>query len=115
MSEPTRLILTSLPPSLTLAILRSHLSKCPPAAPQLTDLKILLKPDGTSRRIGFIGFKTHQEGDRVRKWLTGSWLTGTKGGARIGCEWAIEVSLNLFFLNYKFESLSFGENTILMM
>lgn len=90
-TEATRLILTSLPPSLTLPLLRSHLNKCPPFPPHLTDLKILLKPDGTSRRIGFIGFKDHTEAERVLEWVQGSWISGTKGGSRVACDWAKEV------------------------
>lgn len=90
---PTRLLLTALPPSLTLPLLRAHISLCPPQPPQLTDLKILLKPDGTSRRIAFIGFRTHAEGERVLNWIEGSWIAGVRGGARISAQWAKEVRL----------------------
>lgn len=90
-AEPTRLLLTGLPPSLTLPLLRAHLSRCPPQPPLLTDLKILLKPDGTSRRIGFVGFKEHAEAQRVLAWVHRSWIAGIRGGATIGAEWAKEV------------------------
>lgn len=93
---PTRLILTNLPPSLTLPLLRTHLSRCPPYAPQLTDLKILLKPDGSSRRIAFAGFKENKEAKRVKEWTDGTWLQGVGGGSSIRVDWAKEV--RLFFL-----------------
>lgn len=94
-TPPTRLLLSALPPSLTLPLLRAHISLCPPQPPQLTDLKILLKPDGTSRRIAFVGFKEHTEGARLLAWIEGSWIAGVRGGARISAAWAKEVCSRL--------------------
>lgn len=90
-SKPTRLILSNLPPSLTTPLLRTHLNKCPPAPPSLTDLKIVLKPDGTSRRIAFAGFRDSAEADRVRTWVAGTWVQGSAGGARVRVDWAKDV------------------------
>ena len=90
-AQPTRLLLTNLPPSLTTPLLRAHLQRCPPFPPALTDLKILLKPDGTSRRIAFVGFKETTEADRVRKWVDGTWVQGSSGGSSVRVEWAKEV------------------------
>ncbi|ORY86005.1 hypothetical protein BCR35DRAFT_302638 [Leucosporidium creatinivorum] len=88
MDSPTRLILSNLPPSLTTPLLRSHLARCPPAPPRLTDCKILLKPDGTSRRIAFLGFNQTDDARRVLEWVAGTWIQGTHGGARINADWA---------------------------
>lgn len=87
----TRLIFTNLPPSLTVAHLRTHLARCPPFPPSLTDLKVLLKPDGTSRRLAFAGFKDPKEAARVLEWVKGTWVQGAVGGARIEADWAREV------------------------
>nr|CRX79187.1 hypothetical protein ls5931a1_00023 [Leucosporidium scottii] len=88
MDSPTRLILSNLPPSLNNALLRGHLARCPPAPPRLTDCKILLKPDGTSRRIAFLGFNHTDDAQRVLQWVAGTWIQGTHGGARINADWA---------------------------
>lgn len=93
MDSPTRLILSNLPPSLSNALLRGHLARCPPAPPRLTDCKILLKPDGTSRRIAFLGFNHTDDARRVLDWVAGTWIQGTHGGARINADWAKDVSV----------------------
>ncbi|KAM0754854.1 RNA-binding domain-containing protein [Meredithblackwellia eburnea MCA 4105] len=92
-AERTRLILTTLPPTLTPQLLREHLAQCPPSAPILTDLKLLTKPDGTSRRIAFVGFKLEKEAKRVLDWVKGSWVDGAngRGGGRVGADWAVEA------------------------
>ncbi|KAL8276281.1 hypothetical protein RQP46_011309 [Phenoliferia psychrophenolica] len=87
----TRLIFTNLPPSLTVAHLRAHLQRCPPFPPTLTDLKVLLKPDGTSRRLAFAGFRDSKEAKRVLEWVKGSWVQGAVGGTRIEADWAKET------------------------
>lgn len=95
---PTRLLLTHLHPSVSTSHLRAHLERCPSpsnAAGAITDLKVLSRPDGTSRCIAFAGFKRHSDADRVREWLDGTWLAGERGGARVKAEWAKEVRLNL--------------------
>lgn len=91
----TRLILSNLPPSLTNDQLRQHVARCPPQPPQLTDVKLLLKPDGTFRRMAFIGFKNSDEADTTRRWLQGSYVHGSSSGARIKVDWAKEVGINV--------------------
>ncbi|GAA5847858.1 hypothetical protein JCM5353_008407 [Sporobolomyces roseus] len=87
-SEPTRLLFTSLHPSLSSQHLRTHLSQCPPNPPSITDIKVVTRPDGTSRCIAFAGFKSHLEADRVRNWASGAWIAGDRGGSRIKVDWA---------------------------
>jgi len=91
-SEPTRLLFTSLHPSLSSQLLRTHLSQCPPTPPSITDIKVVTRPDGTSRCIAFAGFKSHLEADRVRSWASGAWIAGERGGSRIKVDWAKDVS-----------------------
>ncbi|POY72886.1 hypothetical protein BMF94_4047 [Rhodotorula taiwanensis] len=93
----TRLLLTNLHPSVSSASLRTHLERCPSPSNaatlnSITDLKVLSRPDGTSRCIAFAGFKRHQDADRVREWLDGTWVAGDRGGARIKADWAKEAS-----------------------
>lgn len=91
---PTRLLLTNLHPSVSTSHLRAHLERCPSpsnAAGALTDLKVLSRPDGTSRCIAFAGFKRHSDAERVREWLDGTWVAGERGGARVKADWAKEV------------------------
>ncbi|GAA5989764.1 hypothetical protein JCM10908_002310 [Rhodotorula pacifica] len=93
----TRLLLTNLHPSVSASHLRTHLERCPApssASTAVTDLKVLSRPDGTSRCIAFAGFKRHQDADRVREWLDGSWVAGDRGGARVKADWAKEISDN---------------------
>lgn len=95
---PTRLLLTQLHPSVSAAHLRAHLERCPSpsaAATAVTDLKVLSRPDGTSRCIAFAGFKRHLDADRVREWVDGTWVAGDRGGARVKADWAKEVTARL--------------------
>ncbi|SCV73060.1 BQ2448_6985 [Microbotryum intermedium] len=86
--DRTRLIVTNLSRSVLDAHLRQHVLLCPPSPPELTDVKVLQKPDGTSRRLAFLGFKSHQDADRVLAWLQHSWVPGARGGARVKVDWA---------------------------
>ncbi|GAA6044278.1 hypothetical protein JCM8097_002107 [Rhodosporidiobolus ruineniae] len=89
--EATRLLLTSLHPSVEAHHLRDHLDRCPPAPPALTDLKVLTKPGGASRCLAFAGFKTRQDADRALRWLSGAWVAGERGGSRVKVDWAKET------------------------
>ncbi|GAA5917255.1 hypothetical protein JCM8208_006771 [Rhodotorula glutinis] len=87
-AEPTRLLLTNLHPSVAAHHLREHLVACPPRPPGITDLKVLSRPNGSSRCIAFAGFHSSADADRVRRWAQGAWLAGDRGGARIKVDWA---------------------------
>lgn len=89
--ELTRVVLTNLHPSVDAHHLRAHLERCPPTTPVITDLKVLSRPDGSSRCIAFAGFHSHDDADRVRKWASGAWLAGARGGARVKTDWAKSV------------------------
>ncbi|CEQ41791.1 SPOSA6832_03550 [Sporobolomyces salmonicolor] len=90
-AQPTRLLFTSLHPSVAAEHLRTHLAQCPPAPPAITDLKVVTRPDGTSRCIAFAGFRRHADADRVRQWASGAWVAGDRGGSRIKVDWAKDV------------------------
>lgn len=53
----SRLIVKGLPSYLSDARLREHFSQ----KGHVTDVKLMRRPDGTSRRFGFVGFRTEEE------------------------------------------------------
>ena len=81
----SRLIIKNLPPYLTPEALRKHFtgqaSKNTTSTSSsslknltITDVKIAHKPDGTSRRFGFVGFKTEKEAEEAKRWFDKSFI-----------------------------------------
>ena len=81
----SRLIVKNLPPYLTPDALRKHFTgqttKSTTPTPSsslktftLTDAKVAYKPDGTSRRFGFVGFKTEKEAEEAKQWFDKSFI-----------------------------------------
>ena len=74
----SRLIVKNLPAYFTQDSLRSHfLSKSGPGG-TLTDVKVLQKPDGTSRRFGFVGYKTEAEAQKAQKWFDKTFIHSSR-------------------------------------
>ena len=72
----SRIIVKGFPPQVTEEELRKFFttgSEC-----QVTDVRIVRKKDGTSRQMGFIGFKRLGDGDWARQRYQGSFLAGAK-------------------------------------
>ena len=74
----SRLIVKNLPASLTQERLRKHFAASDGPGGTLTDVKLVLKPDGTSRRFGFIGFKSAEEAERAKKWFNRSFVDSSR-------------------------------------
>ena len=102
----SRLIIKNLPPYLTPDALRKHFSgqaakntastsSSPPKPFTLTDTKIAYKPDGTSRRFGFVGFKTEKEAEEAKRWFDRSFIDSM----RISVE-VVDVSYLRFCRTY---------------
>ncbi|OJA12467.1 hypothetical protein AZE42_10513, partial [Rhizopogon vesiculosus] len=74
----SRLIIKNLPVYLTPDRLRKHFEQngAPPGT--ITDVKISLKQDGTSRRFGFVGFKSDQEATAARDWFDRTFIDSTR-------------------------------------
>ncbi|KAF6749962.1 rRNA primary transcript binding protein [Ephemerocybe angulata] len=74
----SRLIVKNLPPYVTPERLRQHFQQ--KGAPQavLTDAKVSMKPDGTSRRFGFVGFKTPAEAAKAQAWFDRTFIDSVK-------------------------------------
>lgn len=75
----SRLIVKNLPPDLTTERLRKHFENKGAPTGTITDIKIAHKPDGTSRRFAFVGFKTDKEAVAAREWFDRTFI----GSARI--------------------------------
>ncbi|EJT97112.1 hypothetical protein DACRYDRAFT_72431 [Dacryopinax primogenitus] len=81
----SRLIVKNLPVYITDQRLRDHFSQQPfisrhagPGGYTLTDARIARKPDGTSRKFGFVGYKTREEADRAREWWNRTYIDSTR-------------------------------------
>ncbi|KIJ13743.1 hypothetical protein PAXINDRAFT_170284, partial [Paxillus involutus ATCC 200175] len=74
----SRLIVKNLPPYLTPDRFRKHLEQNGAPGGTITDLKIAHKPDGTSRRFGFVGFKTDQEAAAARDWFDRTYIDSAR-------------------------------------
>ncbi|KAI8992839.1 RNA-binding domain-containing protein [Trametes punicea] len=74
----SRLIVKNLPSYLTQERLRKHFESTDGPGGTLTDVKLMLKPDGTSRRFGFIGYKTPEEAERAKKWFNRSFVDSSR-------------------------------------
>ncbi|EAU87398.1 rRNA primary transcript binding protein [Coprinopsis cinerea okayama7 len=77
----TRLVIKNLPPYCTPERLRQHFEgKHNPGAPrgQITDVKVSFKPDGTSRRFGFVGYKTPEEAVKAKEWFDRTFIDSAR-------------------------------------
>ena len=78
MTIMSRLIVKNLPAYLTQERLRKYFESPDGPGGTLTDVKLVLRPDGTSRRFGFIGYKTPQEAERARKWYDRTFVDSSR-------------------------------------
>ncbi|KZT00240.1 RNA-binding domain-containing protein [Laetiporus sulphureus 93-53] len=74
----SRLIVKNLPVYLTQQRLRSHFEASDGPGSMLTDVKLVLNADGTSRRFGFIGYKTPAEAERAKKWFNRTFIDSSR-------------------------------------
>ncbi|KIP06573.1 hypothetical protein PHLGIDRAFT_106837 [Phlebiopsis gigantea 11061_1 CR5-6] len=74
----SRLIVKNLPAYLTQQQLREHFSSPSGPGGTLTDAKVVLKPDGTSRRFGFVGYKTEDEAQKSQKWFDRTFIHSSR-------------------------------------
>ena len=79
----SRLIVKNLPPYVTEARLKEIFTQKDAPDGTLTDVKVAHKQDGTSRRFGFIGYKTEQEAQKAQKWFDRSYIDTTRINVQI--------------------------------
>lgn len=99
----SRLIIKNLPQYLTPEALRQHFSgqnaknaastsSSPPKTFILTDAKIAYKPNGASRRFGFVGFKTEREAEEAKRWFDRSFIDSMRISVEVVDVSALRVS-----------------------
>lgn len=88
----SRLIVKNLPPYVTPARLQQHFEQKGSPAGTLTDVKVAFKNDGTSRRFGFVGYKTNEEALTAKEWFDKTFVDSSKISVNI-----VEVSFLLDF------------------
>ena len=83
----SRLLIKNLPTHTTPSTLQAHFTQ--PTAPPLTitDVKVALKRDGSSRRFGFVGLKSEEEAKKAREWFDKTFV----GNCRVRVE-IVDVS-----------------------
>lgn len=74
----SRLIVKNLPSYVTPALLKQHFSQSKGPAGTITDVKVVLKQDGTARRFGFVGFKTNEEALKAKEWYDKTFIDSTR-------------------------------------
>ena len=74
----SRLIIKNLPSYVTPAKLREHFEQKKGPGGTLTDVKVSSKPDGTSRRFGFVGYKSDHEALAAQRWFDRTFIDSTR-------------------------------------
>ncbi|KAF8870174.1 hypothetical protein BD779DRAFT_1581736 [Infundibulicybe gibba] len=74
----SRLIIKNLPSYVTPDRLRAHFEQEAGPGGILTDVKVPRKQDGTSRRFGFVGYKTNQEALSAKNWFDRTFVDSTR-------------------------------------
>ncbi|KAG6866156.1 hypothetical protein C0991_008110 [Blastosporella zonata] len=74
----SRLIIKNLPSYATPARLREHFEQKGGPGGTLTDFKVALKQDGTSRRFGFVGYKTEKEALAAKEYFDRTFIDSTR-------------------------------------
>ncbi|KAI0053501.1 RNA-binding domain-containing protein [Auriscalpium vulgare] len=74
----SRLIIKNLPAYITPVRLKDHFNQKDGPGGTITDLKVALKQDGTSRRFGFVGYKTEAEAVKAKEWYDKTYIDSTR-------------------------------------
>ncbi|KAF4586102.1 Multiple RNA-binding domain-containing protein 1 [Pleurotus pulmonarius] len=74
----SRLIVKNLPTYVTPAQLRKHFEQKGAPGGTITDVKVSSKSDGTSRRFGFVGFKSDLEAEAAKLYFDRTFIDSTR-------------------------------------
>ena len=74
----SRLVVKNLPSYITPTLLKEHFSQSKGPHGTITDVKVILKQDGTARRFGFVGFKTDEEALKAKEWYDKTFIDSTR-------------------------------------
>lgn len=84
----SRLIVKGLPTYITPESLKEHFLQAKGPGGTITDVKVAHKQDGTSRRFGFVGYKSEGEATKAKDWFDKTFL----GTSRVRVD-IVDVSL----------------------
>lgn len=90
----SRLIIKNLPGYITPEKLREHFQNKNGPGGIITDVKLLSKPDGTSRRFGFVGFKSDKEAAAAKDWFDRTFIGSTRINVSV-----VEVGFHFFYFS----------------
>ncbi|KAI0060073.1 hypothetical protein BV25DRAFT_1807867 [Artomyces pyxidatus] len=74
----SRLIVKNLPTYITPSRLKEHFTQKNGPGGNITDIKVASKQDGTSRRFGFVGYKSEQEASKAKEWFDKTFIESTR-------------------------------------
>ena len=74
----SRLIVKNLPPYVTPVRLQEHFSQKGSPGGIITDVRVSQKRDGTSRRFGFVGFKSELDAEAAQKWFDRTFIDSAR-------------------------------------
>lgn len=74
----SRLLVKNLPFHVTPAKLKEHFEQRGGPGGVITDFKVASKPDGTSRRFGFVGYKTDKDAQAAKDWFDKTFIGSTR-------------------------------------
>ncbi|KAL6308826.1 hypothetical protein BKA93DRAFT_822110 [Sparassis latifolia] len=74
----SRLIVKNLPAYLSQERFRAHFEATDGPGGTLTDVKLVSRSDGISRRFGFVGYKTSAEAERAKKWFNRTFVDASR-------------------------------------
>ena len=90
----SRLIIKNLPGYITPEKLKEHFQNKNGPGGIITDVKLLSKPDGTSRRFGFVGFKSDKEAAAAKDWFDRTFIGSTRINVSV-----VEVGFHFFYFS----------------
>ncbi|KAF7296138.1 hypothetical protein MKEN_01429100 [Mycena kentingensis (nom. inval.)] len=74
----SRLLIQNLPVYITPAKLKEHFSQSAGPGGVITDAQVSFKQDGTSRRFGFVGYKTDAQAAAAKEWFHKTFIDTTR-------------------------------------
>lgn len=74
----SRLIVKNLPVYITPERLQQHFTQANAPKGTITDVKVAHKRDGSSRRFGFVGFKSDAEAQAAQEWFDKTFINSAR-------------------------------------
>ena len=96
--ESSRIFVRGLPPNLTAEDFKKHFSK----QSAITDAKFI-----PHRRIGYVGYKTHDDAAKAVKYHNKSFIRMSRIGVELARSVRTRLATNISFMMYKAKLLNF--------